>query len=840
MEVDDLTVNRINNMTVGTILPSNKLEGAMEDAEEGSVDIPDVTQIKEYVEEYGGKIDEIKVNGVTQPIVDKTVDIEIPEDVVHKDENDLALVAGLKDGINEILVEDLVALKGRGKYLTTWDAETGLPETEPVSGIPYTYHTGDYFIVGTVSTGTNYKPDGTSYTGDASDVEETEDIKVNDTYLFDGENWKLLSIPIPTATWGTIQGTLSSQTDLQNALDAKADDDSVVKLTGDQTIAGSKTFSSSIIAHSIGTTSTDPGALGLNVNGSSRFQATTSAFSPTSSDGGLNLGTATRRYNNLYLKNNIVDGTNSISVAQMVNKQDKVPYVSLERLGDYLYQVTFDTVPEYTPLSTFDATGCTSFVRDGKLYRNLDWNYDGAVEFKVVFKGAEGMSFISSITNDNLDPELIGQLPYHMNDGRNTAGLMVSTHVLYNDFDYEGSGTKTVPITKLPYLVLTTMDSVGTLSTEVQDAITNMQLPTALGEYLIQVLVTDGTTTKVLTPTSSGYEYVDITALPKLANFKWLNKATLQRNDADLQDRPTGIERWNAIDEDVTLEDLKFTEAYTSTNRLSEFIGINDTDKDSTDAELLAIQQIAAGKYATRTRDGETWQTVHSVIYGAGGMESLHTQEDYDKEYIAQGGGGTWGSITGTLSDQTDLQAALDSKMDDGDVKAVSGDSGNNNYLHKIKINGTTYDLPQFVKPAYNPERYGIGIGHGAFTRGYGITIGRNSGANYGGQQFLTIGAWSNIARATINLGHNNKNSIPETFCFDSIGGSQGSGLTIDKANLTMLVHDTDHIFFRNEDLKNATTLSSYTNGKTLTDYLDAKADVEDIHITGEDYTLEV
>lgn len=34
-------------------------------------------------------------------------------------------------------------------------------------------------------------------------------------------------------------------------------------------------------------------------------------------------------------------------------------------------------------------------------------------------------------------------------------------------------------------------------------------------------------------------------------------------------------------------------------------------------------------------------------------------------EMAAAGGGGAWGSITGTLSDQTDLQAALDGKLDD-------------------------------------------------------------------------------------------------------------------------------------------------------------------------------
>lgn len=36
------------------------------------------------------------------------------------------------------------------------------------------------------------------------------------------------------------------------------------------------------------------------------------------------------------------------------------------------------------------------------------------------------------------------------------------------------------------------------------------------------------------------------------------------------------------------------------------------------------------------------------------------------------GGGGTWGSITGTLSDQTDLQTALDSKATTQQVEEKS------------------------------------------------------------------------------------------------------------------------------------------------------------------------
>jgi len=38
------------------------------------------------------------------------------------------------------------------------------------------------------------------------------------------------------------------------------------------------------------------------------------------------------------------------------------------------------------------------------------------------------------------------------------------------------------------------------------------------------------------------------------------------------------------------------------------------------------------------------------------------------------GGGGTWGSITGNLSDQTDLQTALDAKADNSDVVHTTGD----------------------------------------------------------------------------------------------------------------------------------------------------------------------
>lgn len=67
-------------------------------------------------------------------------------------------------------------------------------------------------------------------------------------------------------SWGSITGTLSAQTDLQTALDAKAADSAVVKLTGTQTVAGAKTFSSDMALTS-GTASTTTGTGALVVTG---------------------------------------------------------------------------------------------------------------------------------------------------------------------------------------------------------------------------------------------------------------------------------------------------------------------------------------------------------------------------------------------------------------------------------------------------------------------------------------------------------------------------------------------------------------------------------------------
>lgn len=356
------------------------------------------------------------------------------------------------------------------------------------------------------------------------------------------------------------------------------------------------------------------------------------------------------------------------------------PYISLERLRPYLYRITFDSLPEDNVNDGIVSGGCSAYVQNGKLYRNLDFRYDNAASFIVRCKDFEGMSFVTGLDDGNVTDELASQLPYCVVDGCNNNGIMVSTHILFNDWEWQGSGTREVPLTRLPFMVLSKVKSMSTIATDLEGVLGNLTTTEALdrSEYLIQVLVTDGTTTCVLMPpTSDGKSYViqDITSNPKLTNFRWVEDEDVER--IDLQMRPTGVERWNMMP--CPLSELQFTKAYQSPTRISEFIGLRETTKYSTDEQLLSIYEDARLAYLTRTRDGVTWQTMHSVVYGDNKMESLYIQENWDDNCIVSGGGGGEGTndhrqLTNRdatnqhpINSITGLQNALDGKQPSGD-----------------------------------------------------------------------------------------------------------------------------------------------------------------------------
>lgn len=143
------------------------------------------------------------------------------------------------------LQDQIDSLSGRGRYLTLWNCSTGLAETNPPES-PYTYQTGDYFIVGTVaaSGGTNYRPDGSTYTtGVASTVVETDEVSIDDTYIYDGSTWHLQYNSQKTVTFTNIEGSPYDNTNLADALDDKLDKvDSASKVYGTDTSGNQTTY----------------------------------------------------------------------------------------------------------------------------------------------------------------------------------------------------------------------------------------------------------------------------------------------------------------------------------------------------------------------------------------------------------------------------------------------------------------------------------------------------------------------------------------------------------------------------------------------------------------------
>lgn len=152
----------------------------------------------------------------------------------------------------KVLKDAIDNLSWLWKFLSLWNSSTGQPISFPLS-TPYTYTTWDWFMVEIVDTTdpiTNYKPTWSSYTGTASTTVESWTVKQWDVYIYDGTDWLLQVNNEPQVSFSEIAWQPTDNSNLATALSAKANDSDVVKLTGNQTIAWTKTFSTSPVVPS--------------------------------------------------------------------------------------------------------------------------------------------------------------------------------------------------------------------------------------------------------------------------------------------------------------------------------------------------------------------------------------------------------------------------------------------------------------------------------------------------------------------------------------------------------------------------------------------------------------
>ena len=137
-------------------------------------------------------IEEVQENWVPLEIVDKSVNVLVPEVIDNLYTIDPNNSLSAKQW--KILYDMIKNLLARWRFLSTWNTATWLPVTNPEES-PYEYKAWDYYIVGIVAAEgwTNFRPEPGEYVINvASDEQETSEVHVSDIYVYDGENWILL------------------------------------------------------------------------------------------------------------------------------------------------------------------------------------------------------------------------------------------------------------------------------------------------------------------------------------------------------------------------------------------------------------------------------------------------------------------------------------------------------------------------------------------------------------------------------------------------------------------------------------------------------------------------
>ena len=347
-------------------------------------------------------------------------------------------------------------------------------------------------------------------------------------------------------------------------------------------------------------------------------------------------------------------------------------YTRIEKIHDYVHEIWYDGADySFAPLLPHSPLGGCTSIRHGKFFaRNLDWQYSECCEFFIHTPAANGRHAVDgfggnipaltkSVVESGEWNAAYNWLPLSIADGHNDAGLCASMNVVptktapdtYERTTGTNPGKPTLNGLMVVRYILDNHTDALAAAEDIRDNWNVVMPHTDTFDEELHFLIADKTQTIVLEfvgneaviiqkPDQEGY----------ITNFRLTGVEYSEYDDLvidTIEPFGQGVERWeeiyNGISQYLTIENLLndleilyFTHAYNDDrqyNRRTDFAGLHDeltvqaiiTTPSVYDATLAAAHQA----YLDRTRDGQTWQTTHSVVYDIETGECLfRTQQD--------------------------------------------------------------------------------------------------------------------------------------------------------------------------------------------------------------------
>lgn len=371
-------------------------------------------------------------------------------------------------------------------------------------------------------------------------------------------------------------------------------------------------------------------------------------------------------WNNVYNKN-LTEYPRNIKPVRGNDKLDEFSNMSIKKLHDYLYEITYSSPLDYELANEYYQKyaphlrgACSAFRKGSWLGRNYDWFYTDEIEFIVhITRGLDkkgntryaslsvNSSGIYDFTRESIKEDGF-LLPFLTVDGINENGVCVELNVLTPDEERYGRTTGTNP-GKEGLCELAVSRYILDYATSVDHAIDLLSERNIYGCFKngfneeFHFVVADKDKTVILEFVNNKLQIIEPEKLI-MTNFYlsgfdgnlitgFEEEEAINPEDTTLGRYACGVERFKIIqdaydniesEEDVldALKSIRYTKTYkddTNPFWYSELVGKTTTFGDLTiylpKSEFSGIKAYVQEKYAQGLRDGSTWQTTHSSIY---------------------------------------------------------------------------------------------------------------------------------------------------------------------------------------------------------------------------------